>query len=176
MITSIELGDFLAHAETKLEFEKGVTIFVGENGAGKSNILNAINWCFYKKEPHQKKNQGKIIINDNYLKNLEVGHDGIMSVKVKLKVGDTEYHVSRILTITRGEFEYDETNDGRVQRIETVDGYLLPAGCEVSTGRSTFQITRKKPNEKEFHTMDNISPVRMTSIGRRDVAPSNCKI
>ena len=33
MITSIELGDFLAHSETKLEFEKGVTIFVGENGA-----------------------------------------------------------------------------------------------------------------------------------------------
>ena len=30
MITSIELGDFLAHSETKLEFEKGVTIFVGE--------------------------------------------------------------------------------------------------------------------------------------------------
>jgi len=36
MITSIELGDFLSHSETKLEFGNGVTVFVGQNGAGKS--------------------------------------------------------------------------------------------------------------------------------------------
>ena len=39
------------------EDQKGFSVIIGENGAGKSNILNAINWCFYKKEPHQKKNQ-----------------------------------------------------------------------------------------------------------------------
>ncbi|MBN19567.1 MAG: hypothetical protein CL758_08860 [Chloroflexi bacterium] len=154
------------------EDQKGFSVIIGENGAGKSNILNAINWCFYKKEPHQKKNQGKIIINDNYLKNLEIGHDGQMSVKVKLKIGETEYHISRILTITRGEFEYDETNDGRVQRIETIDGYILPAGCEVSTARSTFEITRKKVNEKEFHIMDNVSPyVKMQEILPESLVP-----
>ena len=38
MITSIELGDFLAHVNTNLEFENGVTVFVGDNGAGKSRI------------------------------------------------------------------------------------------------------------------------------------------
>jgi DNA sulfur modification protein DndD len=147
------------------EDEKGFAVIIGENGAGKSNILNAINWCFYKKEPHQKKNQGKIIINDNYLKNLEIGHDGKMSVKIKLKIGGDEYHISRILTITRGEFEYDETNDGRRQKIETVNGYLLPAGCEVSVARSTFVIQRKKSNEKEFHVLDSVSPyVKMQEI------------
>ena len=31
MITSIELVDFLAHSDTKLEFENGVTVFVGDN-------------------------------------------------------------------------------------------------------------------------------------------------
>jgi len=34
MITSIELGDFLSHARTNLDFDNGVTVFVGHNGAG----------------------------------------------------------------------------------------------------------------------------------------------
>ena len=45
MITSIELGDFLAHQNTKLEFENGVTVFVGHNGAGKSSIIDAITFA-----------------------------------------------------------------------------------------------------------------------------------
>jgi exonuclease SbcC len=39
MIKSIELVDFLSHSDTKLEFKDGVTIFVGDNGAGKSSII-----------------------------------------------------------------------------------------------------------------------------------------
>ncbi|MFA5867126.1 MAG: AAA family ATPase [Actinomycetota bacterium] len=32
--------------------ECDLTVFIGRNGTGKSNILNAINWCLYKEEPH----------------------------------------------------------------------------------------------------------------------------
>ncbi|EIJ65019.1 hypothetical protein BD31_I0789 [Candidatus Nitrosopumilus salaria BD31] len=35
--------------------DDGFAAIIGENGAGKSNLLNSINWCFYKKEPHTKK-------------------------------------------------------------------------------------------------------------------------
>ena len=59
MITSIELGDFLAHAETKLEFEKGVTIFVGENGAGKSSIIDGITFSLFGQHT-RKSNKGLI--------------------------------------------------------------------------------------------------------------------
>lgn len=47
MITSIELVDFLSHTNTKLEFENGVTVFVGENGAGKSSIIDAITFALF---------------------------------------------------------------------------------------------------------------------------------
>ena len=47
MITSIELGDFLAHSNTKLEFQNGVTVFVGDNGAGKSSIIDAITFSLF---------------------------------------------------------------------------------------------------------------------------------
>ncbi len=47
MITSIELGDFLSHSETKLDFENGVTVFVGHNGAGKSSIIDALTFALF---------------------------------------------------------------------------------------------------------------------------------
>ena len=34
MIHSIELIDFLAHHDTKLDFSNDATVFVGQNGAG----------------------------------------------------------------------------------------------------------------------------------------------
>ena len=42
MIRSIELIDFLSHHETKLEFNNDTTVFVGQNGSGKSSIIDAI--------------------------------------------------------------------------------------------------------------------------------------
>ena len=59
MITSIELVDFLAHSETKLEFADGVTIFVGDNGAGKSSIIDAITFSLFGQHT-RKSNKGLI--------------------------------------------------------------------------------------------------------------------
>ena len=59
MITSIELVDFLSHSETKLEFEDGVTIFVGDNGAGKSSIIDGITFSLFGQHT-RKSNKGLI--------------------------------------------------------------------------------------------------------------------
>ncbi|NNM02091.1 MAG: SMC family ATPase, partial [Nitrosopumilus sp.] len=59
MITSIELGDFLAHSNTKLEFGNGVTVFVGNNGAGKSSIIDAITFALFGQHT-RKSNKGLI--------------------------------------------------------------------------------------------------------------------
>jgi len=59
MITSIELGDFLAHSNTKLQFENGVTVFVGDNGAGKSSVIDAITFALFG-EHTRKSNKGLI--------------------------------------------------------------------------------------------------------------------
>ncbi|MDP3780531.1 MAG: SMC family ATPase, partial [Nitrosopumilaceae archaeon] len=47
MITSVELSNFLSHSDTKLEFDNGVTVFVGHNGAGKSSIIDAITFALF---------------------------------------------------------------------------------------------------------------------------------
>ncbi|MGQ0638253.1 MAG: AAA family ATPase, partial [Nitrososphaerota archaeon] len=47
MLTEVELVNFLSHSNTKLQFDKGVTVFVGHNGAGKSSIIDAITFALF---------------------------------------------------------------------------------------------------------------------------------
>lgn len=47
MLTEVELGNFLSHYNTKLPFDKGVTVFVGHNGAGKSSVIDGITFALF---------------------------------------------------------------------------------------------------------------------------------
>jgi len=59
MITSIEVGNFLSHSETKLDFEEGVTVFVGANGSGKSSMVDAITFALFGQ--HTRKSNKALI-------------------------------------------------------------------------------------------------------------------
>lgn len=53
--SSIEIENYRQYKKLSLNFKKGDTdlqIIVGDNGTGKTNLLNAFNWCLYGDEPH----------------------------------------------------------------------------------------------------------------------------
>lgn len=48
IIESIKLKNFRSHRDTELFFDRGISVLVGENGAGKSSILEAISFALFK--------------------------------------------------------------------------------------------------------------------------------
>ncbi len=50
LIRRLRLMNFRQHADTVLEFERGLTGIMGPNGAGKSTLLEAIAWAIYGTE------------------------------------------------------------------------------------------------------------------------------
>jgi exonuclease SbcC len=59
MIKDVQLKDFIAHKDTKLEFGKGITIFVGHNGSGKSSIIDAVTFALFGK--HTRKSNRNLV-------------------------------------------------------------------------------------------------------------------
>jgi len=53
IIKKIKMVNYRQYQDVDLKFsdERRILLFVGKNGTGKSNFLNAINWCLYEKEP-----------------------------------------------------------------------------------------------------------------------------
>ena len=77
--------------------EKNVIVIKGDNGAGKSNILNAMTWCLYGSEVHiDPKADGLPIMNTQYIAELaERGTEGSCSVTITLEVDDEMWDVKR---------------------------------------------------------------------------------
>ena len=105
MITSIELVDFLSHSDTKLKFEDGVTIFVGDNGAGKSSIIDAITFSLFGQHT-RKSNKGLIRRGTNQ------GY-----AKIEFSIKDKKYETVRKID-TKGSLSAifsETTNNNRVE-------------------------------------------------------------
>jgi len=50
ILKKLHLKNFLIHKETDVEFsENGITVFIGDNGAGKSSIIEGITYALFGK-------------------------------------------------------------------------------------------------------------------------------
>ena len=160
-IASIRLENYRQYyGSQKVEFlnrDDGFSVIVGENGAGKSNLLNAINWCFYKKEPHTTKNRGYGIINNKHLDSIKNGNVANMTIQLELQKGDDHYRISRILKVIKHKYQYLNDAANPTLRMTEVNGFPLPAGCEVIENRSTFEILIKRKDDADFH-LDKTTP------------------
>lgn len=65
-INRINIKNFRQYKNVSLTFDspKGIYLFIGKNGMGKSNFLNAICWCLYGKQPFKFHDKEKRLLNE----------------------------------------------------------------------------------------------------------------
>jgi exonuclease SbcC len=85
MIKTIELKNFISHNTTRLTFNRGITVFVGHNGSGKSSIIDAVTFALYGQ--HTRKTN----------KNLVRRGSESSSLNVRFSIGSKEYNAHRQL-------------------------------------------------------------------------------
>ena len=59
MIKEIKLHNFISHQDTSLLLDKGITVFVGHNGSGKSSIIDAITFALFGE--HTRKSNKNLV-------------------------------------------------------------------------------------------------------------------
>jgi exonuclease SbcC len=176
MITSIELGDFLSHSETKLNFENGVTVFVGDNGAGKSSIIDALTFALFGQHT-RKSNKGLIkrgaiqgfskveftINGKQYQAVRKIDSKGGLAAKFSEKVND------EIKEIAAGERkQFGESMTHEIEKIIGLDFEKLKIASIVQQGELN-SIIKAKP--KEFKELLNA----VIGIDKLDIASNSMK-
>ena len=176
MITSVEIGDFLAHSNSKIEFENGVTVFVGENGAGKSSIIDAITFGLFG-EHTRKSNKGLIrrgtnqgfakvtfsVKDKKYEAVRKIDSKGTLSAKFSEIRGEDN------VEIAAGERkQFGESMTREVERIIGLDFEKLKIASIVQQGELNAIINAKP---KEFKELLNA----IIGINKLDIASESMK-
>lgn len=96
----IKLKNYRQYRETKIVFstsqDQHITIIQGNNGVGKSNLLNAITWCLYGEERHiRDEDRGLPMVNEKVYHALTTGEQAIVQVELALGGQQIEYTITR---------------------------------------------------------------------------------
>ena len=104
--SSVKIRNYRQYREVDIEFAKTTDFdmhaIIATNGAGKTNLLNAVNWCLYGDEPHlQNKNEALTICNLGAIAEAdELGEENcVVTVTINAEHGDKEYVFERTQTV-----------------------------------------------------------------------------
>ena len=105
--SSIAIKNYRQYRDLTLEFNRGendLQVIVGDNGTGKTNLLNAFTWCLYGNEPHlgtEDKSKGEPRLNKDVI--LEMVDAGVLiedvSVTIEMEADDELVRVHRKLPV-----------------------------------------------------------------------------
>jgi len=111
-ITKVELENIKSHADSTYEFQRGTTAITGENGAGKTSIIEAIAWTLfdlldYKKQDFVKRGAKKGVARITFESGLDerlyqvVRDTGtayyVIDTALKVRIADKKEDVTRFL-------------------------------------------------------------------------------
>lgn len=109
IFTKLTLKNFKSHRNTVIDFEPGISIIVGENGAGKSTILEGISFALFKKHS-SKKIDDLVRISKN-----KSSHEP-MSISLEFISNGKEYRITRTRgTSSKAELLVKDFDDGTIK-------------------------------------------------------------
>lgn len=147
----LTLQNFKSHINTEIEFDKGTTIVLGDNGAGKSSIFEGINFALYKK------------YNTKSLNDLINTKADSMTVTLSFLVGNKEYKVKRTRSQKKStadlfvlvENHYNniisgdrEVND-YIEELLQIDADLFLNAIYIKQGEIDSLVTQKASDRKK---------------------------
>ena len=156
IIKSIAIKNFKSHRDTRIEFNTGISIIMGDNGAGKSSILEAVSFALFKQHSGKKIEQLIRIDRQN-----PAGQNK-MSVELEFTSNGRTYRVLRErgkstskakIEIKEGEGFQPLSNGDKqvtddVQALLEMDGDLFLNAVYVRQGEIA-NLVNKTPSEKK---------------------------
>ena len=148
----LKMNNFKSHQNTIIQFDKGVSVIVGENGAGKSTILEAISFALFKQHSAKK-------IDDLVRNNADS-----MSVDLEFICNGKEYKINRtkrsslkstLYTKTSADGDFvllctgDKEVSDEIHRILDIDSDLFLNAIYIRQGEIA-ELVDKTPAEKKL--------------------------
>ncbi|MBI5906862.1 AAA family ATPase [Candidatus Saccharibacteria bacterium] len=126
-INKIRIKNFRQYRSLELAFpdDKGIYLFIGKNGMGKSNFLNAICWCLYEDMPFRAHDNTDNKLNIYNEESLNASDSKVILAEVELEVtiDKTQYKFQRKLH----NLPVGNTNtDFKAFRLDNGDWQLIP--------------------------------------------------
>ncbi len=148
----LKLRNFKSYKNETIKFEKGITVIVGENGAGKSSIFEAISFALFKQ--HTSSKLADLVRNNNESMTVELDFISrgkeykIIRDKTKSRINSKLYTKtssdSDFLILCSGEREVAS----QIQSILDMDANLFLNAIYVRQGEIS-ELVDKQPAEKK---------------------------
>jgi len=149
LIKSLELKNFLSHRETVLYFDRGINMIVGQNGAGKTSILDAIKFAMFGKDRARLSNPVSHGSSACYVKlSFQVDED---TYDVKRSFGERQR--DREASILKNGVEIADSQESVTSAVERIIGMeqdVFEKSVFVAQGEIDDLVNEQPKRRKEF--------------------------
>ncbi len=189
-LTKLEMYGFKSFADkTNFIFSPGITSFVGPNGCGKSNVVDAVRWVlgeqnprairagkmedviFVGSDPEHYKNYAEVnIVLDNSAQKLPLEYNEITITRRLYKSGESEYFINRtpcrlkdinelLASTSLSGGSYAIIGQGQVEEVIHSKPEDRREMFEQAAGITLYKIRKKEAGKKLADTRSNLTRI-----------------